>query len=304
MNLLSIRPLYHEGESLSIYLLRVAESNYINYSDFIRSSKRAEYYQVGSFNHWIIDLYPKLMIDFSVLTKFIDIAENQLESSMLYSVYNKIVDEKDMRNVADFNLKIKDYYDTRCRRYCPLCLKENKHYMMVWQLKDLSFCQKHKTDIISECPHCGAKQPFLSESLLRYECQLCQRSLIAQYIDFGSAKLKNPSEDMVIDTWYFLLEPKKIITEKINGFSLEASIAIKFLYLIQIKHGESFKQLAKRYGKNFIYRLLRIAKENNKLGRLTIPFIFQIIEKTDITLDNLQSVEVDEDFLLKYTKKV
>ncbi len=298
MESLSIKPKLYKGESLSIYLLRVAESNYIEFYYLIKFLKDKEYHKVGSFNYWIIDLYPKLILDFPFLLNWLKLQEDELTSSLLYSVYNKIVDEDDMANAVDFNLKIKDYYDTNHRRYCSECLIENGRYMMIWQLTDLPFCKKHNKKIHSECPSCGFNQPLLAPSLLIYECFKCNKSLLNNTCP---SEDNNIGMDIIIDTWHYLLDPNQVITMKIEAYSLEVSIAIKFLYVLQQNHKQSFKQLESLYGHIMIKRLLKIAKGKNKMGRLNIPFILDIVEKTNIKLDQLNQVIVDNEFIKKHT---
>lgn len=39
-------------------------------------------------------------------------------------------------------------------RYCPLCLKENNYFRLVWQMKTAFICLKHKVWLMDTCPSC------------------------------------------------------------------------------------------------------------------------------------------------------
>lgn len=66
----------------------------------------------------------------------------------------------------------------RCR-WCPSCLAEAADagcaacYDLLWNVCVVDHCAIHLTPLASECPTCGAQQPFLSESSSYGRCHTC-----------------------------------------------------------------------------------------------------------------------------------
>jgi hypothetical protein len=58
-------------------------------------------------------------------------------------------------------------------RFCPHCLKEDRHYQLQWRFRLLKVCPVHGCLLYETCPCCGAEIPFLPEDLELGWCPSC-----------------------------------------------------------------------------------------------------------------------------------
>jgi hypothetical protein len=62
-------------------------------------------------------------------------------------------------------------------RYCPACLAEQPYHPLGFRFLALVGCYKHKCTLLSECGHCGAPVPLLPRRPRVASCAMCQRDL-------------------------------------------------------------------------------------------------------------------------------
>ncbi|HYU71619.1 MAG TPA: TniQ family protein [Ktedonobacteraceae bacterium] len=65
----------------------------------------------------------------------------------------------------------------RSLRYCPVCLAEQPYYRLCWRFLALAGCYKHGCSLLSVCGHCGAPIPLLPLSPHVACCAMCQGDL-------------------------------------------------------------------------------------------------------------------------------
>jgi hypothetical protein len=62
-------------------------------------------------------------------------------------------------------------------RYCPACLAERPYHPLGFRFLALAGCYKHRCSLLSECGHCGAPIPLLPRRPRVACCATCQRDL-------------------------------------------------------------------------------------------------------------------------------
>lgn len=79
------------------------------------------------------------------------------------------------------------------RRYCPLCLREDKapYFRLIWRLSVAPVCIKHKVFLVSECGHCKLRlYPFEKARVLDIaKCNYC-----GSLLSSATADAVNPRE--------------------------------------------------------------------------------------------------------------
>jgi len=89
-------------------------------------------------------------------------------------------------------------------RWCPSCLAEASDtgeavgYDLLWSCGVVSHCAIHLTSLVSECPACGARQPFLSQSSSYGRCHAC-RGLLGRRGGLWDAGTITPQERFNLD---------------------------------------------------------------------------------------------------------
>lgn len=126
-------------------------------------------------------------------------------------------------------------------RYCPLCLKENRYYRMIWQLKTSFACLKHKVWLIDSCPQCGE----LIQSKTNHYCS-CKNGRI---VSKNQAITEEISRELYLLQQYLLTGhlPKSESTDNLLINQLKVTLQERIeLFLFLIKWPHSILTLKKR----------------------------------------------------------
>ncbi len=85
------------------------------------------------------------------------------------------------------------------KAWCPRCYDEWRqnhgvlYEPLLWTLDGVHICPRHRFELATECPHCQAAQPFLTQSVRLGYCSRCLSRL-------GSASLFERAESTTLDT--------------------------------------------------------------------------------------------------------
>lgn len=138
----------YEDESPTSYLMRLAEVNSYNAAHWLISTENGGY--KGG-----LPSYDKIY---------------QLLANYFWTGFQHLKRIKALCSLPT------NYLVNNGLRYCPLCLKENRYYRMIWQLK-LSFaCLRHNIWLVDSCPQCGE----LIQSKINLYCQCKKGHLVSR----------------------------------------------------------------------------------------------------------------------------
>jgi len=214
-------------EILTTYIARTAQANYYKVREFFAMlgvNPR------GQFNHRI-DIRPRDFIDLSFASGLTGQSQDTLLALTFYPLERKFI-RSSIRPTFEM---LRGLYAIN-RRYCPLCLMEFEKrgmqgvYKSIWQITDVSICDKHKTPLITQCKFCGAVQPYIDDSLVAYHCKNCGKDLgyeTEQCAQASSEQLKRVSQ------W------QALISNGIEGLAdrpeivYEVLITITLIFLLQ-----------------------------------------------------------------------
>ncbi len=131
----------YEDESPTSYLMRLAEANSYNVASWLIRTENGGY-KGGLLNY----------------NKTFQLLVNYPWTGFQYLEKTKELCSLPTNNLVNNGL-----------RYCPLCLRENRYYRMIWQLKSSFSCLKHKVWLVDNCPQCG--ELILSKTNLYCPCK-------------------------------------------------------------------------------------------------------------------------------------
>jgi hypothetical protein len=286
-------------ETLTTYLLRTAEANYYEMREFfalLGANPRVH------FNHRI-DIKPKDNLDIIRVVGYTGQSYDALMSMTFYPLENKFV-RSSIR--TSFEL-LRELYDVN-RRFCPSCLmefNENKQcgiYKRIWQITDISICDKHYTPLVSQCKFCGTKQPYIADSLVEYLCSNCGKEL---YYESEPSALISSEQFNRISQW------QTLISSEIAGLTdrpeivYEVLIAITLLFLLQKSPKTEINDIPQEIiPKQELYRAFEFIKFGSDY--LLTPFmLLKYLNLIGLSVENFFNTKVPDwfiDKLLDYLK--
>ncbi len=92
-------------------------------------------------------------------------------------------------------------------RYCPLCVRDDGYYSLMWRFLSLPGCVRHGCRFLDACGHCGRPLPLLTAPLRIGICPMCGHDMRA----LTAERLGVAEERATISRFYdlaFLLSPR------------------------------------------------------------------------------------------------
>ena len=167
---LPVHPRPEELESLTGYLIRVAEANEIHQPAWLFDLAQSDVVsskQIGT--RRIIDNPPQSLCEIAVLTSR---TEDELLSTTFYHLARKF-------NRPTLPISISQFLAgsvAKHLRYCPSCLAESPYYSLLWRFSALSGCARHKNRLLDHCEHCGHTIPLFASLLKVGTCPTCKKT--------------------------------------------------------------------------------------------------------------------------------
>jgi len=287
------------GEILTTYIARTAQANYYKVREFFSGlgvNPR------GQFNHRI-DIMPRDFIDFSLASEITGQSQDALLAMTFYPLERKFI-RSSIR--PSFEL-LRGLYDMN-RRFCPSCLMEFKKsdipgvYKSIWQITDVSICDKHHTPLISHCKFCGAVQPYIDDSLADYHCNNCGKDLgyeSEQCAPVSSEQLERARQ------W------KALISNEIEGLAdrpeivYEVLITITLIFLLQNNSEAAINDIPQAIiPRGELNRAFRFIKSGNDYF-LTPFMLLKYLNCINVSVEDFFNTKVPDwfiDKLLDYLK--
>ena len=281
------KPKYYEGECLSSYIHRVAEANLVNPHAVWRLLVPDGFHHPNTSISSQLDIYPESIFNSDKFETMLQLSNGIIHKLTFTPVLDKLgVKEKNQSRVISGIIE-------KNRRFCPHCLKENSIYKLIWQVKEIQFCPIHSTLLVSECERCNKKIPILPNSLFG-TCPHCDFEL--KNSNVINHRLTE-ADIRALQDWNYLLDINKPGIRTIRNLSLEQSIALKIIYLVEVNNTTnmspteasnigSIKQIARESKSNqtfihlqsILYWIRKLNTPINKFFALYVPDTF--IERT------------------------
>ncbi|MFX3636701.1 MAG: TniQ family protein [Candidatus Pristimantibacillus sp.] len=286
----TIRPKIKEKESLTGYLIRIANAN--DTKSFSEIGNLIKKDDVKSFNRnftYTLDVYPSDMINIQVLSNLLNVPTEKLQLHTFEPFVQLFYPETSGKMV--FNKEI----DFKHRRFCKSCLKENGVFKFLWQVKEICICDKHLTKLEYKCEKCGSEQPYFPTDTVEYLKCNC-----------GELLYKDPEtkimESDIIDNqlriyrdWNFIVSPQTFINIFGDSKQFKRKIALLLLYLTF-----SGKSIASRKNpyltRNQVKKLINIIKSNSN-DYLVLGGILKSLRTLNLELDDISAKTVPMSFI-------
>ncbi|MCU6794858.1 TniQ family protein [Paenibacillus sp. WQ 127069] len=241
--------------------------------------------------------YDFATIHFERLSELTKCSTEQLQNLTFFPLYHKFFDNP----YADYvraMVMIQKEIVKNYRKYCPLCLNNEKGFNLLWQIKGFRMCLEHKVELQNSCPHC--KQTILyHDNVLRL--RRCPHSDCRGWLTECSSRITElevlNEQSQLYHLWSFFLDPKKVLTKRVTTFSMEQSLAIKLLYVAQ-----GFSEIydrSKQIGiSNPIAKsLTSFVRGNRAVKKVTLQLIVTIIRTRQLNIEQFAELEVPLSFV-------
>lgn len=172
------------------------------------------------------------------------------------------------------------YFISSLLRYCPLCLKEESYYRVVWQLKISFVCLKHKIWLLDTCSSCGqvvycATTPF---------CQ-CKCGILL----YEKPKLITANEEVQLIQNYLM---KGVLPEQPDIQSLDLNFKQRMrFFLFMLSWLPSVQQEKAKDGSRLLSKLYKIYASIMELSTILVNGkvgFFHFLEKISTYEGNKQ----------------
>ena len=280
-------------EIFTTYIARTANANYYEVREFFAMlgvNPRV------TFNHRI-DIMPRDFIDFSLASEI----TGQTQDALLAMTFSPL-EKKFIRSSIRTSFELLRGLYAMNRRFCPSCLMESEKngqqgvYKSIWQITDVSICDRHHTPLISHCKFCGSEQPYIADSLVAYHCYNCSKDLnykAEQSTQLSSEQLKKVSQ------WKFL------ISSEIEGITdrpeivYEVLITVTLLFLFQKTAEAAINDISQDIiSKPELSRAIRSIKSGSDY--FLTPFILlRYLNFIDVSVEEFFNTKVPDWFFIK-----
>lgn len=237
----------------------------------------------------IIDIYQSSLFDLAIFESRVCLLTGSLNSLTFLEVFKKLgVDEGSIPKSKVLCGMIDKY-----RKYCPVCLQEQRAYKLVWQVKEVELCDIHNVKLENECWLCHRKIALLPSKGLNGFCPNCNAELskAPHHTFFG---LSNANARIYQD-WAYLLDTSTDGLKPLNNFPMHQCLALRILFAIensQIKY------------KLDISSILQYARNSHKYEKSPhINTILMVLRATNMSLVNFFGLQITTDFIEGVIKK-
>jgi hypothetical protein len=297
---LTVRPKIKDGESLSGYLVRVALSMCVEPVDLMKTivkefnkhyKLRSDTINLGKIP-FQLDMFPERIFKISEFSSFIGKTINEIEYMTFTKVFGKVSDDVLLSRNEYAAILSKMIHSKR--KFCRRCLREGTGFKLIWQVKDIYFCNIHHTKLLSECPYCGQEQKYFSNALGVLRCHNCGKHLCDFDDEICSNETTLKAQKKCYGDWNYLIYSEDILTEKFNNFTLSKSLAIKLYYIIQNEKRVSKDESNKYLGKMKMLRMVNFIKKDAGKYNVNLYIILNILNAMNIRIEQFARTYVPD----------
>lgn len=275
-----IIPMPHE--TIFSYLLRLSNVNCMELLELWNCCK-SDYF--ASKNDIPALIYsPQTTIDVLKLSELSGLTIQQILGLSFYNLLAKFKGtEQTPRSRVLMGMLHKEYH------YCQDCLEEEPYHQLLWSIRGIDMCYKHKTKLHHSCIHCN--RTISLKDLKAFDfCPYCNGKLAERTTSAGTIIVEE--QEWLISNFIFLNSD--------NGISIGyQDLAVRILYVLN-EYNRAFNQ-------ELVYKALdnNIEKISSLLKRvrgtlkqsINLSFIFEVLNQKKWTIEQLLSVEVAEEFI-------
>ncbi|MBY6038327.1 TniQ family protein [Fictibacillus nanhaiensis] len=269
-------------ESLLSYLMRVSKGNHINLISFLNNDvgvvKNIQASELG-----IININPTKMIEIEKWKTFSRQSSDPLKMTFYYGLVhftpnNDLTHSRFFSNIFTDTLK-----------FCPMCLKEQKYYRLLWEINNLKICLKHKIALNDRCDKCDCSIDKRVVHKIGF-CPNCNADLSKQKMDLIETNIEKQKW-----IYYFF---KVLLDEQLIYLSPE-EVAFKLLFIMngfETKFNRT--NIKNKISKNKLANLLQVSRSSLSQKRIVhLQTIIDILYSHNIPLIEFFNMKVPKEFI-------
>ncbi|KQX67240.1 MULTISPECIES: TniQ family protein [unclassified Paenibacillus] len=294
---LTVRPIQKSGECLTSYLFRAEYSNKVSALDIWADIHRGSIHTLRNDQFFRLD-YDVNVFDHKKIVSLLKTSQDAIISMTYYGISYKFFDNPAIE-IERVYLMINAAIDSQKRKYCPICVRQDRCFYLICQVKEIEICLNHLVKLQSACPHCQ-KQVKYSDNVFKNKddaiCVNCKLSLTNKVEDIQGLGYIITQERFYKD-WNYLLNPSLILTKVINNFSLEQSLAIKLLFITQSKEERYIRSRVNLLSVNVVKNLVSLIRSNRETKKVSIGDVISIARGLNITLEEFSEIIVPNTYI-------
>lgn len=116
-------------------------------------------------------------------------------------------------------------WNTRSRRFCPICLGDEPYWRACWELALVTECHVHKVGLVQKCPCCHEDLSWICSRI--EECGSCGASLF----------IAKPSEPLEAALWISEELSRRLLYQKTANIHTLDSLSLEDFYAIALRLG-------------------------------------------------------------------
>lgn len=200
---------------------------------------------------------------------------------------------------------LRDILQTKVRKICPLCIKEDNIFKLIWQIKEIDICPIHEVKLKSECSHCNTNFNYSDNILIDPYCsnQCCNNSLLDDYEKVSVKEDIYKKQKQHFDDWQFLLFDNKVLAYEQSGLSMEQNLAIKLLYIAQGQQQIYSRKEVNYLSIGIIKSLVSLIKSNRLVKRVRVQEVLLVMRAVGLTAKEFASIEVPLEYINSIIKQ-
>lgn len=290
---LTVRKKPFQGEALSSYLFRLSKANGIQLLSLLNSLRTMENHFIQRNDIGLLDFSPYSLINLKTLSIMNNTQEKDMLLLSFYNALKSFRSEKAVQRSRFISGMLRDHF---C--YCPLCLLENPYFRILWKIKDISICPKHKIKLEKTCVACNKEIKLENQSDIIL-CPNCDVPLAKALPNGSISDEKLKQQRWLEQSWNTLF------------YSFEYNLtphesAIRILYILNSFHPEFHRDYVESNMVNpkTLPSLLQYARGSLAEDRtLHLSFIFRILYENGISMKNFLELNVEESFIKSIRSK-
>lgn len=303
MKQFSIRIKPGSEESLLSYLSRSCARNYAPFREI------GKYVTVDSRplrNFSIVDIYPESSIELKKLSYLVGLKQEEI----LSHTFSNAIDNFNKAFVGDspgFGKDVALLFERNELQFCPLCLKENGRFNLLWRVKSISMCDRHHVNLVSTCSRCHHKQQVVKSKFnytqgqnlqwKKVRCQNCGEELVRQVNNSSSSDIIS-LQTKIYKNWRYLIDFDGPIPYELQGMSMEQSLAVRILYVSQ-QEASTFDIYHSSHvlTRGQIQNLLRVVRGDAPNRYVTMFRFMSFLERVRFSITEFLDVRVPKLFI-------
>ncbi|MCM3719430.1 TniQ family protein [Fictibacillus phosphorivorans] len=269
-------------ESLLSYLMRVSKGNHINLISFL-NNEVGVVKNIQASELRVININPTIMIDIEKWKKFSRQSSDPLRMTFYYGLVN-FTPNNDLTHSRFFSSIFTDTL-----KFCPLCLKDQKYYRLLWEIDEMNICLKHQIALNNQCDKCVNSIDKKVVHKIGF-CPHCNADLSKQKVNLMESNIKK-------QMWIYHFF-KVLLEEQLIYLSPE-KVALKLLFLMngfETKFNRTY--IKNKISKNKLANLLQVSRNSLSQKRIVhLQTLIDILYTHNITINEFINMKVPKEFI-------